>query len=103
MEYKISLNKLKDDNIFYDDFYALVKDEMPAIDQQQKELVEAFKVFDRSGNGLISAKELHHVISSLGNKITLEEAEAIIKEHDVDNDGGVNYEEFVKLSSSGSE
>jgi len=29
-------------------------------------LIEAFKVFDRDGNGLISAAELRHVMTNLG-------------------------------------
>lgn len=32
----------------------------------QEELIEAFKVFDRDGNGLISAAELRHVMTNLG-------------------------------------
>jgi len=31
---------------------------------------KAFKVFDRDGNGFISAAELHHVMTNLGEKIT---------------------------------
>ena len=37
----------------------------------EEELVEAFKVFDRDGNGFISAAELRHVMTNLGkNKFT---------------------------------
>ena len=32
----------------------------------EEELIEAFKVFDRDGNGLISAAELRHVMTNLG-------------------------------------
>lgn len=32
----------------------------------QEEIQEAFKVFDKDGNGYISAAELRHVMTSLG-------------------------------------
>jgi calmodulin len=32
----------------------------------QEEIQEAFKVFDKDGNGFISSAELRHVMTSLG-------------------------------------
>ena len=63
----------------------------------EEELIEAFKIFDRDGNGLISSDELLHVMVSLGENTNLEEIEELIKEADLDGDGFINYEEFVKL------
>ena len=63
----------------------------------EKELVEAFKVFDKDGNGFITSKELKHVMTNLGEKLTIEEAEEMIGEADLDGDGQINYEEFVKM------
>ena len=37
----------------------------------EEELIEAFKVFDRDGNGFISAAELRHVMTNLGEKLRL--------------------------------
>ena len=58
----------------------------------QDEIREAFKVFDKDGNGYISASELRHVMTNLGEKLTDEEVDEMIKEADVDGDGKVNYE-----------
>ena len=55
-------------------------------------LREAFKVFDKDGNGYISSAELRHVMTSLGERLTDEEVDDMIKEADIDGDGQVNYE-----------
>ena len=59
------------------------------------ELVEAFKIFDRDGNGLISAAELRHILTKLGEKLSDKEVDEMLKEADKDGDGHINYEEFV--------
>ena len=58
---------------------------------------ETFWVFDKDGNGYISAVELHHVMTNSGVKLTDEEVDEMIKEADTDGDGRVNYEEFVQM------
>ncbi|RWR75122.1 calmodulin cam-206 [Cinnamomum micranthum f. kanehirae] len=63
----------------------------------EEELKEAFKVFDKDQNGFISAAELRHVMTNLGEKLTDEEVDEMIREADVDGDGQVNYEEFVRM------
>jgi calmodulin len=66
----------------------------------EEEIREAFKVFDKDGNGFISAAELRHVMTNLGEKLTDEEVDEMIREADVDGDGQINYEEFVKMMLS---
>lgn len=52
---------------------------------------EAFRVFDRNGDGFISAPELRLVMTNLGEKLTDEEVEDMIREADLDGDGVVSY------------
>jgi calmodulin len=66
----------------------------------EAELLEAFKVFDKDGNGFISAEELRHVMTNLGEKLTDEEVNEMIREADQDGDGQVDYSEFVKMMLS---
>ncbi len=47
--------------------------------------------------GHASALQLRHVMINLGEKLTDEEVNEMIREADVDGDGQVNYEEFVKM------
>ena len=58
----------------------------------EEEIREAFRVFDRDGNGYISAAELRHVMTNLGEKLTDDEVDEMIREADIDGDGQVNYE-----------
>ena len=59
-----------------------------------------FSVFDKDGNGYISSAELRHVMTNLGEKLTDEEVDEMIREADIDGDGQVNYEEFVAMMTS---
>ncbi|CAF4932655.1 unnamed protein product, partial [Rotaria magnacalcarata] len=50
----------------------------------EEEILEAFRVFDKDGNGYISADELRNVMTSLGEKLTDEEVNQMIREADID-------------------
>ena len=54
----------------------------------------------QDGNGFISAAELRHVMTNLGEKLTDEEVDEMIREADIDGDGQVNYEGQLSLSES---
>ncbi len=56
----------------------------------EEEIREAFKVFDRDNNGFISAAELRHVMTSIGEKLTNEEVDEMIREADQDGDGRID-------------
>merc|ERR1712010_71401 len=85
--------------IDFPEFLNLMARKMKDTDSEE-EIVEAFKVFDEDGNGFISAAELRHVMTNLGEKLTDEEADEMIREADVDGDGQINYEELVKMMMS---
>ncbi|GLU19067.1 hypothetical protein SLE2022_353350 [Rubroshorea leprosula] len=65
--------------------------------KMEEELKEAFRVFDKDQNGFISAAELRQVMTNLGEKLTDEEVDEMIREADVDGDSQINYAEFVKV------
>ncbi|KAK2148466.1 hypothetical protein LSH36_496g00003 [Paralvinella palmiformis] len=48
-------------------------------DHLESDIREAFKIFDRDGNGTISAAELRHVMTNLGEKLTDEEVDEMLR------------------------
>jgi len=57
------------------------------------------RVFDKNNDGLISSTELRRVMTNLGEKLSEEEVEDMIKEADLDGDGMVNYDGNFQLVS----
>ena len=45
----------------------------------EEDILEAFKVFDKDGNGVISARELKIVMANLGETLSETEVEALIR------------------------
>lgn len=58
---------------------------------------EAFAVFDVDKDGFITKGELRQVMNRLGENLTDEQLDAMIREADVDGDGKINAEEFKRL------
>ena len=71
-----------------------------AYSPSEKDIYDAFRVFDKDGNGFISPAELRYVMTKMGQVITDEEVDQMIQEADLDGDGQVNYREFVKMMTS---
>jgi calmodulin len=102
--------------IDFEEFLTMMVRKMRDTDGEE-EIREAFKVFDKDGNGYISATELSHVMASLGGysllvsyvpsftgvaqsvgeKLTDSEVKQMVIEADTDGDGQINYKEFVKV------
>jgi len=58
------------------------------------EFVDGLKMFDKEGNGTLLGAEMRHVLCSMGEKLTEEEAELVMVGQE-DGNGFINYEAFV--------
>ena len=91
---EVDLNQ--DGLIDFDEFMILMTKGSPDT-QTEEEVINAFRVFDKEGNGLIASSELKHIMMTIGDKMTEEEADEMVNEADIDEDGMINYEEFVRM------
>ncbi|XP_019436545.1 PREDICTED: calmodulin-like protein 3 [Lupinus angustifolius] len=70
---------------------------------EEKDMKEAFNVFDQNRDGFITVEELRSVFASLGLKQgrTVEDCKKMIMKVDVDGDGMVDYNEFKQMMKGG--
>ena len=85
-----------DGTIDFKEFLCLMVKKMDDSDIDQ-ELQDAFKFFDGDKDGYITSLELRNAMNNLGDEYTPEEAEEMIKEGDLDNDGKISFDEFMKI------
>ncbi|KAJ3061541.1 hypothetical protein HDU98_002563, partial [Podochytrium sp. JEL0797] len=82
--------------IEFNEFLQMMSRKLKESDSEE-ELRSAFKVFDEDGNGFISAEELRHVMTKLGEKLSSEEIDVMIRENDKNADGQIDYAEFLQM------
>ncbi|CAL1543767.1 unnamed protein product [Lymnaea stagnalis] len=95
------LDKNGNGKIEYREFKAFMQDEMRRSEEspreQEKAIRMAFKVFDQNGDGVIDATELRTAMKNLGEPLSDKELNDMMKEADIDKDGKINYEEFIRI------
>jgi len=65
------------------------------------EIQEAFKAFDLDNNSFVGAAEIRHVLVNIGEKVTDEEVDEMIRMVDQDGDGQVSFDEFYVMVTGG--
>ncbi|KAF8377083.1 hypothetical protein HHK36_030456 [Tetracentron sinense] len=66
---------------------------------EERDLIEAFKVFDLNGDGFISCEELRSVLSRLGlwEEKSGSDCRSMIYEFDTNSDGLLDFDEFKNM------
>eukprot|EP00299_Pterocystis_sp_00344_P013448 c6592_g1_i1.p1 GENE.c6592_g1_i1~~c6592_g1_i1.p1 ORF type:complete len:176 (-),score=41.90 c6592_g1_i1:39-566(-) len=65
------------------------------------ELRRAFEVFDKNGDGKISASEVKEVFIDIGHPMTNEEIDFLFKTIDENGDGFISFDEFENMMKFG--
>ncbi|CAF0780984.1 unnamed protein product [Didymodactylos carnosus] len=63
---------------------------------QADELKEAFRLFDKDNSGYLTINELKQVMLNMGEKLSQEELDDMMREADLNHDGKLDYHEFVR-------
>jgi len=72
----------------------LIEEDM---EQMEKELTEAFRIFDKEGNGYFTTQVLRELLHELDDTLTDEELDGIIEEVDADGSGTIDFDEFMAM------
>ncbi|CAH0564224.1 unnamed protein product [Brassicogethes aeneus] len=66
-------------------------------DDPTQELKEAFRLYDREGNGYITTGTLKEILAALDDNLTSSDLDGIISEIDTDGSGTVDFDEFMEM------
>lgn len=88
-----------DKEIDFEEFLVLMKSRIGERDPE-KELKDAFAVFDTDKSGSIDRKELKRLMKKLGQALTEAELDAMMDEVDTDGDGVISFQEFKAMMES---
>ena len=66
----------------------------------EDELKEAFRAFDKEGNGLIPVVSLRHIMTNLGDKLPEDEVDEMLREANINAEGKIDYEELIRAMVS---
>jgi len=81
--------------IEFDEFVTM----MAKRSSDQQKIQKVFNVFDKNQDGFISSVELTKVMSDLGERLSEEEVNEMMRWADKDGDGKVGFQEFAFLMS----
>ena len=77
---------------------------MKRTDELNEEILkEVFLAFDENNNGYISPESIYNIFLSAGDTIKLEDIQSVFYENDSDNDGNLNFQDFILLMRNGVE
>ena len=91
----IFVRSLGNGEIDFEEFLQMMSKKITTNDTEE-EIRDAFRIFDKDGNGLISAHELRQIMMNLGEKVTDEELDEMMREADLNGDGQIDYEGEIK-------
>ena len=65
--------------------------------ENEEDALELFRLIDKDNDGKISNFEFRYLLTNFGDKFTKEECDALFRECDLDNDGFLEYEDFLEF------
>ena len=82
--------------IDFEEFVTLMNRRSKETDTEEV-IINAFKVFDIEGNGLLSITDMRHIMINMTENVNEDELDEILINADTDGDGYIKYEEFIRM------
>ena len=60
------------------------------------DIIDAFSVFDKDGEGLITAAEFRHILVNMGESLSDKELAEVMNDVDITKNGMINYKTFAE-------
>ena len=94
----VNINEISNNQKIKEDEILKLKTNSEIINyNEEEEVIKAFKLIDKDGNGLISTAEFNFLLRTFGDNLKEEDIDSLINELDPDHDGYINYMEYVKM------
>ncbi|CAG98263.1 Mlc1 [Kluyveromyces lactis] len=88
------------DELTLGDLEKLVKDNEEKLEQttqgKVEDFIKAFQVFDKDNTGKVSPGDIRYLLTGLGERLTDEEVDELMKGIEIDSDGLIDYKKFVE-------
>jgi len=82
--------------IEFDEFKTLIGPHFQK-EKPPEDYIDAFKFFDKDGDGFISRTELRHIMNTVDANLAEADIEEMIREADSNGDGKIDFDEFIKM------
>ena len=95
-----NVDQNKNGTVDFEEFLIMMnamREESEQREDSEDDISQAFKVFDKDGDGLITAQEIQETMLGLGENISEAEVKAMVVEADLNGDGFIDYSEFANL------
>ena len=80
----------------FDDYLDVMSENQSAPGLIEDVITEAFAVFDKEKNGTVNTGELKHVLCKMGEFMTAQEVDGLLKEAEADAEGNIKYKDFMQ-------
>ncbi|XP_074656979.1 uncharacterized protein LOC141910158 [Tubulanus polymorphus] len=88
----------EDDFLEFPEFLEMItiqkeQDEKKSLEKD--DVIRCFKLFDKAENGFLSGADLRHIMTTMGEPLDDVTVDSLLKEADKENNGQIDYKEFV--------
>ncbi|KAL1463785.1 hypothetical protein WDU94_015498 [Cyamophila willieti] len=91
------INSQHEDNLSFEEFLEVACHFLRDDDVLEKELKEAFRLYDKEGHGYIPTSSLREILAALDEQLTPDQLDEMIEEIDTDASGTVDFDEFMEM------